>query len=177
MDSGAINYDMYATVAGECIMPRVGCNIDSAANFDSLATRDATPTACRFVPRGCTDPTASNYHSLAQLDDGSCTPVVAGCRDPAASNYMPTATVQATCNYDILGCMQTAALNFQTLATRDDGSCTPNIPGCTLRGTSTFPAINFKRARVKLAFPPGRSACFSKNAKTLTKKSICFQKP
>ena len=52
-------------------------------------------TPCNFV-YGCTDTLASNYDSLATIDDGSC------CID---------------------GCMDVNSLNYDSLATCDDGSC------------------------------------------------------
>ena len=37
---------------------------------------------------GCTDPTAQNYNSSANMDDGNCF-YNGGCCDPQASNYKP----------------------------------------------------------------------------------------
>jgi len=50
---------------------------------------------------------AFNYDPNANINDGSCAPVVLGCTDPTATNYDPTANT-------------------------DDGSCV--IPGCTCNG-------------------------------------------
>jgi hypothetical protein len=60
--------------------------------------------------RGCTDPKAENYNSLAQDNDGSCTykeveveeeePAIKGCTDSTALNFNPNATVDnGTCKY------------------------------------------------------------------------------
>ena len=63
--------------------------------------------------RGCTDPKAENYNSLAQDNDGSCIykvveeikveeeePAIKGCMDAAALNYNRNATVDnGTCKY------------------------------------------------------------------------------
>ena len=64
--------------------------------------------------RGCTDPKAENYNSLAQDNDGSCRykvveeveeveeeePAIKGCTDPAALNYNRNATKDdGTCKY------------------------------------------------------------------------------
>jgi Concanavalin A-like lectin/glucanases superfamily len=52
---------------------------------------------------GCTDPSASNYNSLATVDNGSCrypTSQVRGCTDPSASNYNASATINdGSCRY------------------------------------------------------------------------------
>ena len=57
---------------------------------------------CTYTILGCTDPTALNYSSYANLDDGSCQYYVAPI---------------------IYGCMDEAALNYVANATEDDGSC------------------------------------------------------
>ena len=52
---------------------------------------------------------------------------ILGCMDPLALNYDPLATIDdGSCEYppeDILGCMDPLALNYDPLATIDDGSC------------------------------------------------------
>ena len=51
---------------------------------------------------GCTDPSATNYNSLATIDDGSCITCVYGCTDNTACNYDPLATCDdASCVYDV----------------------------------------------------------------------------
>ena len=49
---------------------------------------------------GCTDPSAFNYDSEANTDDGSCISVVTGCTDAIASNYDSSAnTDDGSCSY------------------------------------------------------------------------------
>ena len=47
-----------------------------------------------------------------------------GCTDSTAVNFDPLATVDdGSCSYDIFGCTDSSALNYDSLATVDDGSC------------------------------------------------------
>jgi plastocyanin len=48
---------------------------------------------CTSINYGCTDSIATNYDSIAVIDDGSCIYAVLGCTDPTACNYDPSATV------------------------------------------------------------------------------------
>ena len=47
--------------------------------------------------------------------------LAAGCLDPEASNYDPTASPHygATCQYFVMGCMDTVALNYQSVAEQE----------------------------------------------------------
>ena len=49
---------------------------------------------------GCTDPAALNYDLNANMEDGSCIPIIYGCMDMDALNYDSTATVSDTCFYE-----------------------------------------------------------------------------
>lgn len=69
------------------------------------------PESVSAIIRGCTDPSALNYNSLAKEDDGSC-------------EYIPDPIVVL----DVRGCTNPDALNFNPLATIDDGSCEFPIP-------------------------------------------------
>jgi len=91
---------------------------------------------------GCTDPTAINYKTDADFDNGSCVfppPVKYGCTDASATNYDSEATHDnGRCNYlnqngtnhnetqtneTVYGCMDVDANNYNDRATEDDGSC------------------------------------------------------
>jgi hypothetical protein len=50
---------------------------------------------------GCTDPEATNYNSLATVDDNSCEYIIYGCIDPNATNYNSEANVNnGSCQYE-----------------------------------------------------------------------------
>ena len=73
---------------------------------------------------GCTDSTAFNYNSNANVDDGSCMPTINGCTDSTAYNYNILAnTDSGSCIPIVLGCTDTAAASYNALANIDDGSC------------------------------------------------------
>jgi plastocyanin len=55
-----------------------------------------------------------------------------GCTDSTALNYNSLATVDdGSCTYCVYGCTDSAATNYSVSATCDDGSCFYGIPGCT----------------------------------------------
>lgn len=73
---------------------------------------------------GCTDSTAFNYNPFANVEDGSCEPVVEGCTDENSVNFNPLAnTDDGSCIPVILGCTDSTALNYNPLANTDDNSC------------------------------------------------------
>merc|ERR1740138_587958 len=52
---------------------------------------------------------------------------------PGARNYMPGALQPGKCLYNVNGCTTAAALNYNSEAQVDDGSCVLPVPGCTLK--------------------------------------------
>lgn len=81
---------------------------------------------------GCTDPHALNFDSSANVDDGSCIYGKWGCIDPNYQGYDPEATHMKfeMCGLPhVDGCTNPEATNYNSEATRDDGSCIlPNPP-------------------------------------------------
>jgi hypothetical protein len=65
------------------------------------------------------------------LKDGVCYPDVLGCTDPIATNYNSLATKSdGSCSY-VFGCTDSTAFNYDPSATKDDGSCVAVVSGCT----------------------------------------------
>jgi hypothetical protein len=56
---------------------------------------------------------------------------ICGCTDPNSLNFNPLATIDdGSCTYCVWGCMDPDAPNYNQLATCDDGSCISCIYGC-----------------------------------------------
>lgn len=82
--------------------------------------------SCPPIFPGCTDPSAANYRSLANVDDGTCK--YAGCMKEQAFNYDPVATFPGKCIAKRYGCTDSAAANYYNQANTDDGLC--KFVGC-----------------------------------------------
>ena len=143
-DAAACNYNAdanvddnsctYATECADCDGVAYDTDGDGVADCDEVA--------------GCTDMMACNFNPDATDDDSSCTYTdgvydcdgvscladadgdgicdqneVAGCTDSAASNFDSSATDDdGSCEY-LSGCTDSTAGNFDPTATVDDGSC------------------------------------------------------
>lgn len=81
---------------------------------------------------GCTDPSAKNYNSSANKDNGSCTYYVYGCTNPDSINYNISAEKDdGSCVAKVYGCTDVNAYNYNSSANTDDGSCVAKVYGCT----------------------------------------------
>lgn len=59
-------------------------------------------------------------------------PPLSGCTDPNALNYNSLAVINdGSCTYPVLGCTDPDALNYNSLATVDSGGCIYPVLGCT----------------------------------------------
>ena len=125
-----------------------GCMQPTAENYDSLANINAASIdsigveghdPCFYIQiPGCTDDFACNYSDTAEVDDGSCLydDICGECGGPGPDLYYEC---DGTCTNDtdgdgvcneleIVGCQDSLAVNFNSLAT-DSDSC--DYLGCT----------------------------------------------
>ena len=125
----------------------LGCTNPDAYNYNIQATDD--DDSCILPVYGCTAVEALNYNPEATIDDGSCIQPTFGCLDLTACNYNPDVSVNSdelcvfaqngydcdgnclndidldgVCDeFEIEGCTDTSASNFNSSATNDDNSC------------------------------------------------------
>ena len=155
-NASACNYDPLATADdGSCEFTScAGCMNPDAENYDPAATLD--DGGCIFL--GCLNPLACNFDPQANESDGTCEYVSCiGCMNPEACNFDASYTLsdpascvfadegyscEGTClndvdadgvcdEFEVSGCTDETAENFNEAATDDDGSCTYLIAGCT----------------------------------------------
>ena len=103
-----------------------GYTASGGVDYDVTLTLNGLCTSEDIDFPGCTDPSACNYDSLANVDDGSCDFVsCSGCTDPAACNYNSESTEDdGTCEFtSCAGCTDETACNYDFTATIDDGTC------------------------------------------------------
>ena len=107
-----------------------GCMNVSNANYDAIATV--------HVPAYCTDPPPSppSQQETRRGREEINHDYYKGCLLAAASNYDPEAKQVGPCVFPTYGCTSAAAVNFNSHATMDDGSCIVAVPGCTVQATS-----------------------------------------
>ena len=133
-----------------------GCTDEEALNYDAEATED--DGTCIEVVGGCLNSSACNFNPEANVNNGTCDfDSCVGCTLPEACNFNPDATVAAnnTCTQpdetylncdgacindadedgvcdelEVLGCTDPQALNFDSDATEDNGTCIGIVLGC-----------------------------------------------
>ena len=89
----------------------------------------------RGLVAGCTNPTAQNFNPMEQIDDGTCGPSLPfGCYYTIAVNYDSSArgndgSCVLASNHK-LGCTCPTARNYNPSSTLDDGTCVSSTFGC-----------------------------------------------
>ena len=133
MDSLAVNYiDTVNTDDGSCYYAPGCTNSGYLEYYTQGFTADYNDGSCNTLAIwGCTDSTAFNYDTTANIDNGGCVPVIYGCMQPLAYNYNPNANTADTCIAFLYGCTDPTMFNYNPLANADDGSCLPYVFGCT----------------------------------------------
>ena len=182
-DAVACNYDSSAnTDDGSCEYADAGYD----CNGICLTDTDGDGVCDEFEIEGCTIEMACNYNPDATEDDGSCEVLpCSGCLDETACNYDPTATIDnpewceyADAGYDcdgncladadgdgvcdefeVAGCTDASACNYDADATDEDGSCTYAEDGydcdgnCLAMPTATAYATSLKSQDVPMPLP------------------------
>jgi hypothetical protein len=115
---------------------------DNAFNYNINANVD--DGSCIPVIFGCIDPTAFNYCDTCNTDNGSCIPTINGCTDSIAINYNQLAnTDNGSCIYPVYGCNDPSALNYDPLVNTPDSSCYYSA-GCDVGDIYTIPNACFE---------------------------------
>ena len=132
MDAVAYNYNTLANTNSTCYY-NPGCtNVGYLEYYTQGFTADIDDGSCSVLAEfGCTDVSAFNYDSTANVDNGGCVPVISGCMISGSFNYNPQANTPSACTPIIYGCTSPIALNYNALANTDDGSCIGIVYGCT----------------------------------------------
>jgi hypothetical protein len=139
LDVAACNYNSGATFDdGSCILPVANCSACNATN-DGLVAIDADGDGVCNADEyaGCTSPTACNYDALVDAgnDNGSCIEPVANCQACNATNtglVIVDTDGDGICNADeVAGCTNSAACNYNALATDENGSCIVPVANCS----------------------------------------------
>ena len=97
-------------------------------------------TVKRLLIAGCMKAGDANFKSTAEVhlpeDCASPSDISPGCMFPGARNYAPGSKQSAKCLYELAGCTDPTALNYNSEASVDDGSCKADIRGCTLKNAA-----------------------------------------
>ena len=215
VDSNACNYNVFAVESdNSCTYP--GCTDSTACNFDITAGCD--DGFC--IASGCLDSAACNYDDNAGCENGSC--IFNSCSDSLAcnfdSNYLcgdinlcTYAEQYYNCEgfcindqdndgicdeFDITGCTDTSACNYNPFAIESDGNCTYAFPYydcngicindedgdgvCTeleVSGCTDFAACNFNPEATEddasCTFPELYYDCFGNCLQDSDNDSIC----
>ena len=105
LDTLAQNYDVSANSPDSSCYYAAGCMQAGYLEYYTQGYEaDYDDGSClTLAVFGCTDSTALNFDAGANVDNGSCIPVVIGCMDLSAYNYNAEANTEGDCLYDA-GC-------------------------------------------------------------------------
>ena len=125
-DENSINYNPNANSNdGSCIASVYGCLDNDYLEYDSLANVNDYSLCITFIVYGCTDSLACNFDELATINnncvytDGICESCLDGV---VVDNDLDN---DGVCDeFEIVGCTDNTACNYDDTATDDDESCT-----------------------------------------------------
>lgn len=91
----------------------------------------------RMLIGGCMLSNDTSYSSLAEVHVPQMCDAPAdymkGCLFPRAINYDMSALQSDTCYYNVQGCTDSLAVNYNVEANTDDGTCITAVKGCTMK--------------------------------------------
>jgi len=124
-------YSAVTNCGNTCIDKVFGCIVPTAVNYDSLA--NTNNGSCYYTP-GCMNSSYLEYYTqgfTADYNDGTCsTLAVWGCIDSTAFNYDLLANIDnGGCVPIVIGCMQPLAFNYNSNA-NTPGNCIAIVYGC-----------------------------------------------
>jgi hypothetical protein len=127
MDTTSCNYDSNANVDQGCTYPGSSCDDNNDSTYDEVFNAECVCIGIDYV-FGCTDNTAINHNITATSNDGSCVYVGDPCDDNNTSTIFETWQIvdgSLVCSGIpvALGCTDTTANNYSSVANTDDGSC------------------------------------------------------
>jgi len=133
MDVNAYNYNSAANTSDGSCYYGPGCTDPQFLEYYTQGyTADYDDGSCLTEAIwGCTDSTAFNFDTLANIDNGGCVPVILGCMESLAFNFDPLANTPDTCIPLIYGCTDPTMFNYCVTCNTDDGDCEPYVFGCT----------------------------------------------
>ena len=131
--SQGINYTTTVGVLGDCNDSNPSVNLGAIEICGNGIDEDCNGFDFTCIIPGCTNPIASNFNPLANLENGTC--IIYGCIDLNADNYNPLAnTSDQGCIY--LGCIDPFANNFDPSSNTDDFSCEYNTAAIGISNNS-----------------------------------------
>jgi len=134
MESEMFNYDETAnTEDSSCIPVFEGCTDSTYLEFNQSANIDNN-TCDILVVFGCIDSDYVEFNSVANTDTlNACViQVYSGCQNPLYVEFNQMVnTDDGTCeDLIIMGCIDSTAFNFDSLANTENNSCVPIVNGC-----------------------------------------------